>query len=101
MDPVRGVPGAAFVFTEPPGSNWLVVGDGGDRQDLAIEITARPVATAVPNLTTLGMAIVSGVLALGGIYLIQRSRPEGERRSAARRSSSGGRYHLRAAAKLI
>jgi hypothetical protein len=74
VDPVRGVPGAAFILTELPGSNWLALDAGSGRQDLAIEITARPVATAVPTLSPLGTAIVSGVLALGGVYLIRRSR---------------------------
>ena len=73
-DPLRGVPGAAFVLTAPPGNNWLALDAGSDKQDLAIEITARPVATAVPTLSTLGMAIMIGTLAVGGIYLTQRSR---------------------------
>jgi len=72
-DPLRGVPGAAFVLTAPPGNGWLALDAGSDRQDLAIEITARPVATAVPTLSALGMAIVSGLLAVGGTFLA-RSR---------------------------
>lgn len=74
VDPVRGVPGAAFVLTEPPGSTWLALDAGSDRKDLAIEMTTRPVATAVPALSTLGMAVLSGVLAAGGIYRTRRSR---------------------------
>ena len=73
-DPLRGVPGAAFVLTAPPGNSWLGIDAGSDKQDLAIEITARPVATAVPTLSTLGMAILSGILAVVGIYLTRRNR---------------------------
>ena len=80
-DPVRGVPGAAFVLTAPPGNNWLPLDAGSDRRDLAIEITAQPVATAVPALTALGVAVMSGVLAAGGMCLTRR-RPPGSTQTA-------------------
>lgn len=74
VDPMRGVPRAAFVLTEPPGGTWHVLDAGSDLQDLAIEITTTPVARVVPTLTAFGMAIMSGLLAAGGICLIQRRR---------------------------
>ena len=49
VDPIHGIPGAAFVFTALFGSNWQVLGIDSDRQDLAIEITTQPVTTAVPT----------------------------------------------------
>jgi hypothetical protein len=72
--PLRGVPGAAFVLTAPPGNSWLALDAGSDKQDLAIETTARPVATAVPTLSTLGMALNGGTLAVGGIHPARESR---------------------------
>ncbi len=72
VDPIHGIPGAAFVFTALFGSNWQVLGIDSDRQDMAIEITAQPVTTAVPTLTDWGMVIMSILLGGGAIYLITR-----------------------------
>jgi len=74
VDPLHGIPGAAFVFTALFGSNWQVLGIDTDRQDLAIEITAQPGTTAVPALTEWGMAIISVLAGASGIYLVRRRK---------------------------
>lgn len=74
VDPARGVPAAAYVLTAPAGNAWQVLDVDSNRRDLAIEISAQPVAEVVPTLTDWGLALLGVLLGAGGAGFARRGR---------------------------